>query len=387
MEMYWGSNGLNYTMGRIPMNSCDFSRESYSYCDTPNDYTLESWDSSHDRELLIPFIQRALNTSSNPMKLFGSPWSPPSWMKGNGQMTSSSWPGLIDNPQIHQTWALYFSKWINTMKAQGVPIWGMTVQNEPEFAAPWEACVYTPEQQRDFIKNYLGPKLRTDHPNVKLITFDHNKDHIADWARVIFGDEETSQYVDGIGFHWYSGSQFENVFTAHEEFPDKFYLPTEACNCPVMLGDWGHAESYGYDMIGDLNSFASGWTDWNLVLDTNGGPNHLGGNCDAHLIVDPQSQRLHIQPSYYYMGHFTRYIDPESNRLAVWVTPDNGYINVNGPLQVTAARTMNNVTVAIVMNRNDYQVSFKMTDPIHLPGMSATYQMPPHSIVTLTYKI
>jgi len=152
--------------------------------------------------------------------------------------------GLIETEMA--TWANYISEFISAYKAQGIDLWGNTVQNEPEYAAPWEACVYSPDYERQFIVEHLGPLLRAKHPGLKILAYDHNKNDLVTWATAMYTDAAATKYVDGMAFHWYSGDQFYNVNTTHWLNPDKILLPTEGCNCPgVIKGDWSRAEHYG----------------------------------------------------------------------------------------------------------------------------------------------
>jgi len=310
-----------------------------------------------------------------PIRLFGSPWSPPAWMKSIGQMDGSNHPGLIQDPKIFTSWALYLSKVVTEYGKIGINFWGLTIQNEPEYAANWEACCYTPENQRDFLKGYLGPQLRKDHPDLKIMIFDHNKDHVVDWVRTIMTDPDASRYADGTAVHWYSGANFENLGQAHNIAPSKFLLGTEACNCPPSIGNWDHGESYGYDIIGDLNHWAVGWTDWNVLLDLQGGPNHLNNFCDAPILADLNNQKLVIQPPYWYMGQISRYITPGADVLNTTVTNNNA-------LSAVSALTKDGSTVVVVMNRNNNAVTYTLQDG----NKYATVTSPAHSIHTLVYQ-
>ena len=204
--MYFGEGGISYNLGRIHINSCDFSLESYSFDDVPGDYEvifviamlfianfcaqLNNFDMTvqHDQKAMLPFLRAAIDAmspSSIDLKLLASPWSPPAWMKApqlvaaagssndteaqiavQSMLGSASPNGLIATSNIQSTWANYISLFIEAYYQQGVPIWAVTPQNEPEFAAPWEACTYTPQFEADFIQKYLGPTLETDHPEV-----------------------------------------------------------------------------------------------------------------------------------------------------------------------------------------------------------------------------
>jgi len=311
MDLYFGPEGLNYSIGRVHIGSCDFSLGSYNFDNVSGDFELKNFSISHDHQWLLPFIKDAFKTSKFPIRMYASPWSPPGWMKGNGHMIKTSVPGLKQSKEYFMSWSNYLSRFISEYQKEGIPMWGMTVQNEAEALVPWESCYYSPEDQRDFIKNYLGPIMSKNHPNLSIMIYDHNKDNIVPWVKTVYSDPEASKYIKGTAFHWYSGPQFENVLEAHDLFPEKFLLATEACNCPgVNIDDWVRGESYGYDIIGDLNSFAIGWVDWNLLLDMRGGPNHLNNFCDACLLGDTKKQTLHIQPTYYYMGQLSKYLIP-----------------------------------------------------------------------------
>jgi len=374
LNAYFGPNGNKYSVCRTHINSCDFSLASFSFDDMVDDFSLSNFTIAHSTKWMIPFILAAIKTSSIPIKIYGSPWSPPAWMKGNGQMDGSSSPGLKPDPRVHQAWALFFSKFLTAYKNLGINLWGITIQNEPEFAAPWEACTYTAEEQRDFLKTYLGPQMAKDHPNVTIMIWDHNKDHVVNWVRTIFSDPDAAKYAQGTAVHWYTGSQFENLATAHDLHPDKFILATEACNCGTpQIGNWPRGESYGYDIIGDLQNWAVGWVDWNMILNTQGGPNHLNDACDAPIIADPRTQQVYLNTPYYYMGQITRYVPPGSIRIGTQINGNN--------LSVVGFRTPDNSISIVVMNNGDSDQTFKLQDGTKY----AKIDSPQHSIKTLVY--
>jgi glucosylceramidase len=296
---------------------------------------------AHDESSgMLPMMRDAqdlVKKRGHTLKIFASPWSPPAWMKnlrdGKHSMLGSATPNGL-NETYQGAWAKYFSKFITAYKAHSVDLWGITVQNEPEFPAPWEACAYTPQYEADFVSKHLGPTLRKDHPGLKIIGFDHNKDHVVTWAKVLYGDSEAAKYFDGIGVHWYGGLNTQHLNTTHFINPDKFILPTEACNCGGVafqkddpLEWWSRAEKIAIDILEDIKWWSVGWVDWNLVLGWDGvqkkwgGPNHLGNLCDANIIADPsktlKGDTVIQQASYYYMGHFSRFIPPGSKRVGL----------------------------------------------------------------------
>lgn len=331
--------GHGYTIGRVPMGSCDFASESYSFNNFSGDDNLNFFDKNVTQDEvngMLPLMRAAqdlVTKRGQQLKIFASPWSPPPWMKipvnGKHSFDGSATPVGLSKPHM-RSWAKYFSAFIDAYKTKGIELWGVTPQNEPEFAAPWEACVYTPEYESEFVREHLGPVLRADHPGVKIIGFDHNKDHVVDWAKVLYGDSQTKDFIDGIGVHWYGGLNTQHLDETHNIAPDKFILATEACNCPsVVYQDeaktwWSRAEKLAIDILEDLKWWSVGWTDWNLMVNTIGGPNHVGNNCDANIVCDPGNTKgfgtVVVQASYYFMGHFSRFVPRGSRRVSITST-------------------------------------------------------------------
>jgi glucosylceramidase len=363
LEQYFGATGLGFTLGRVHINSCDFSTGSYSFDDTPNDWNLTNFDTSvgRDSEKLIPLIQRAMRkvaANNQQLKLLASPWSPPAWMKSNGEMDHSDRPGL--RPECRWAWAKYFPKWISAYAAQNVPIWAITIQNEPEADQTWESCVYTAAEEAEFLGNFLGPLMRDAYPNIKIFVHDHNKDHIVEFANAVSQHQNASRYFDGVAFHWYSGDFFENVADVHEQYPQAVLLASEATyeishfqppGSQTPNGGWVLGEGYAHDMIGDLNAGATGWIDWNLMLDGAGGPNHVGNMCEAPLIVKDGNVNQHEQ--YWFMGHFSKFVLPGSIRLKSKVQNTQRY---SGPVRPYGACTGDDGLEAAAFERPDNQV-------------------------------
>mmetsp|Transcript_20692 Transcript_20692/g.45414 ORF Transcript_20692/g.45414 Transcript_20692/m.45414 type:complete len:714 (-) Transcript_20692:200-2341(-) len=328
--------GHGYTMGRVPIGSCDFSPDSYSFDNVPDDVDLTAFDKTvaHDEKSgMLPMIRAALKTAEargHKMQIYASPWSPPAWMKlpieGAPSMLHSAGPNGL-NPKFQRTWAKFFSAFIDAYRARGVDLWGITVQNEPENNATWEGCLYTPEFQAEFVRDHLGPVMHSEQPGVKIFGFDHNKDNVAKWAQVLYADPGARKYLDGLAVHWYGGLNTDHLETTHEIAPEKSILASEACNCNGVVYKneaeswWSRAEDLALDILEDFRFWVIGWTDWNLVLSHTGGPNKVNNTCDANIICDPHEKMgmgtVILQASYYYMGHFSRFIPPGSRRIAL----------------------------------------------------------------------
>jgi len=369
IQSYFGINGNRYNMGRTHINSCDFSLGNYSYCDTPGDIELKKFSISRDKKLLIPFIADALEATQIPIKLLASPWSPPPWMKTNGEMNHG---GKLKKEYRH-AWAQYYCKYISAYEKEGITIWGISIQNEPDAKQTWDSCLYTGDEERDFIRNYLGPAMeRNNLLHKKIIIWDHNRDIMVERARAVLSDPEAEKYVWGTGFHWYNGDHFDAVQQVHDEFPDKKLIFTEGCqeNGP-HLGSWDLGERYATSIINDLNRWTVAWIDWNLILDESGGPNHVGNYCSAPIIVDTQTQDILYQSSYYYLGHFSRFIKRDDRIIESKNETKN--------LLALASINSSGSTTVVLMNKNNSKEDFNYIEG----DKNLNLSIPARSIVTL----
>lgn len=350
IESYFDKEkGLGYCIGRVHIHSCDFALGNYTYVED-YDTDLKSFDISRDRKWVLPLVKDAMKVRGEEITLLASPWSPPAWMKTNNEMNHGG--KLL--PEYRDAWAKYYTKFIRAYEKEGVNIWGITVQNEPEAVQTWDSCIYTELEERDFVRDYLGPTMHAEGlQDVKLLIWDHNRDIMVRRAAGVLSDPEAAKYVWGTGFHWYVSEDFESVGKVHEMFPDKHLLFTEGCQeGGVKLGAWFTGERYARNMIGDLNNWTEGYLDWNIVLDEEGGPNHVGNFCDAPIIADTRTNELIYESSYYYIGHFSKYIKPGAVRI--------GVDNSNEKLQVTSFLNTDGTIVAVVMNEKDEAADFKL---------------------------
>lgn len=369
------AQGIGYSLIRTNMNSCDFSSDSYTYV-ADNDGALQSFNIKHDEAYRIPMIKRAMTAAGGRLPLFISPWSPPAWMKDNNSMLQG---GKLKEA-YKQSWANYFVKYIKAYEAKGIPVWGLTVQNEPMAKQRWESCIYTAEEERDFIKKYLGPTLQQQGlGNKKLIAWDHNRDLVYQRATTILNDPAAARYVWGIGFHWYetwtgSAMQFENLKRVHETFPDKNLIFTEGCVEKFDMNritDWMIGERYGYSMVNDFNNGTVAWTDWNILLDETGGPNHVGNFCFAPVHADTKTGKLIYTNAYYYLGHFSKFVKAGARRI--------GSASSRDKLATTAFINPDGKLVVIVLNVSNDTIAYN----VWLQGNAAAITSLPHSIVTL----
>lgn len=368
--------GIGYSLARTNINSCDFSSDMYTYV-ADGDRELKSFDLAHDKQFKIPFIKKSIAAAGGKLSFFVSPWSPPAWMKDNGTMLQG---GKL-KPEFYEAWANYYVKFIQAYEKLGIPVWGLSVQNEPMAKQTWESCIYTAEEERDFIKNHLGPSLEKNGlADKKLIAWDHNRDLLYQRAATYLHDPEAAKYIWGIGFHWYElwngGRQYENVKRVAEAFPDKNLLLTEACNFPFSwqtFEQWTWGEQYGENMIHDFNNGAVAWTDWNILLDETGGPNHVQNFCFAPVHAKTKEGTLHYMNSYYYIGHFSKFIRPGAKRIAS--------SSSRAQLLTTAFQNTDGSIAVVVMNPTNEKISYRLW----LDGKAAETVSLPHSIATLVW--
>ena len=369
IESYFGKNGNKYSMARTHINSCDFSLGNYAHVEDENDLELKTFSLERNKISLIPMINDALKKRKNKIRIMASPWSPPAWMKTTGEM---NFGGKLKS-EYRDTWADYYCKFIENCEKENVPIWGLSIQNEPEAKQTWDSCLYTAEEERDFIKNHLGPSLEKHNLlDRKVIIWDHNRDVMVERARTVLSDPDAAKYVWGTGFHWYCGDHFDNVQKVHDEFPDKQLIFTEGCQeGGPHIGSWDLGERYATSIINDLNRWTVAWIDWNLILNEQGGPNHVGNYCSAPIIVDTRSQDLLYQSSYYYIGHFSRFILPGDKII--------NSKNTNDTIDVLSSINDQNIVNTVIQNKNESCVEINY----NRGNVNSVFSIPERSIVTV----
>ena len=381
LQAYFGDDGARYSLTRTHMNSCDFSLSNYSYAPVEKDTTLDHFTIQEDKEDLIPMIKDAMSISQEGFKIIASPWTAPPWMKDNNK-----WVGGKLLPEYYPTWALFFSKYIDAYKTEGIDIWGFTVENEPHGNGDnWESMLFSPEEMTDFVQNHLGPQLERDGKGeLKILGYDQNREGLKEWVDVMFKDQSSSKYYDGTAIHWYESTYdyFPNALQyAHHKAPEKYLIQTEACvdaEVPKWQDDswywskeatdWGwdwapeHQKHwhpkyvpvfrYARDIIGCLNNWVDGWIDWNMVLDRQGGPNWKENWCVAPIIVDPEKDEVYFTPIYYTLAHFSRYIRPEAKIIGVECTDKD--------LMIAAAQNPDGTMAIIVLNQENESKKFTL---------------------------
>lgn len=382
MERYFSrEKGIGYNFGRTHIHSCDFSLDIYTYIEE-GDLELKTFSLARDRKYIIPMIKDALKYGADELVLFASPWSPPAFMKENGSMICG---GKL-KADCQKVWARYYAKYIKAMAEEGIQISAVSVQNEPHASQPWESCNYTAADEREFIKQALAPILEEEGlSHIKIIIWDHNKERVYDRAKETFACDTVRDRVWAVGHHWYSGDHYEALRLVHEQF-GKTLISTEICGSinedPAAL-----AERYGKELFGDLHNFTAAFCDWNLLLSEQGGPFHNRSEkstacagivledkscgCHAPILLDSRTKELVYTPIYYYIGHFSKYIQRGAKRIATTVYNDR--------LQAIAFKNPDDRLVLVVMNTAAEELPVN----IRHQGVCTQALMEPHSIATV----
>ncbi len=404
LEAYFSEKGANYSLTRTHINSCDFSLKQYAYAMEEGDRNLDHFSIEADKiNNLIPMILEAQSVSKNGFKVIASPWTAPPWMKDN-----KKWIGGKLLPEYNDTWALYFSRYMDAYQKEGIHIWGLTVENEPlGNGNNWESMLFSPEEVTAFVQNHLGPTLASNGKgHVKILGYDQNRGGLKEWVDAMYKDEKTSRYFAGTAIHWYESTYEvfpEALQYAHKKAPGKYLIQTEACIDSEIphwnddawywrkeATDWGWdwasekdkylhpkyapVNRYATDIIGCLNNWVDGWIDWNMVLDKQGGPNWFKNWCIAPVIADAEKDEVYFTPLYYTMAHFSKFIRPGAVKIGC---------TIHHPYLVATAVKNPDKTIAVVIFN---PISAKHTVEINLHKNIQLISISPNALQTIIVK-
>jgi glucosylceramidase len=394
LKAYFSETGANYSLTRTTIASCDFSLKNYTYAKVDNDLALEHFTIEDDKADIIPMILDAKAISKEGFNIIASPWSCPPWMKDN-----KSYVGGKLLPEYNDTFALYFSKYLQAYQKEGVDIWGVTVINEPHGNGNnWESTLFSPKEMTNFVQNHLGPKLENDGwKDIKILGYDQNRAGLQEWVDAMYKDEKTSKYFAGTAIHWYESTYEvfpEALQYAHNKAPNKYLIQTEACvdsEIPQWQDDtwywkkeatdWGWdwasekdkylhpkyapVNRYAEDIIGCLNNQVDGWVDWNMLLDRQGGPNWFKNWCVAPVIVDPENDEVYFTPLYYVMSHFSKFMRPGAVKIGCEIN--------NKQLKVTAVQNIDkSIAIALFNPTNEmYTIEIKLDNTVQIISIAA----------------
>ena len=346
-------NNIGISYLRISIGASDLNDHVFSYNDLPDgetDVELDNFSIDEDKKDLIPVLKEILAINPN-IKLMGSPWSAPKWMKTNNDTKGGSL-----KPEFYKTYSNYFVKYIQNMKEEGIMLDAITIQNEPLHPGNNPSMYMEAKDQADFIKNHLGPTFLREGVKTKIVIYDHNLDRI-DYPLSILEDKDAAQYIDGTAFHLYGGS-IEEMSKVHNAFPGKNLYFTEQW-VGDLEGQNTIKDVFGWHMKNLIIGAPQNWSklvlEWNLASDENLDPHTDRGGCNICIgAVTIEGDKVARRPAYYIIAHTSKFVRPGSVRI--YSTNTNGLSSV-------AYQTPDNKTVLIVLNENttltDFLVEFK----------------------------
>ena len=332
---YYSNDGLNFNFGRVSIGSNDFSLKSFSYAKKRD---LSDFSINKDKEYVIPMLKDILKYKK--ISLIASPWSPPRMFK---RLPILRW-GIKLSKRYYDKYSDYLVKYLEEYNKLGINIDYITIQNEPMARQRFESCVFKNIEQKEFIYKYLLPKL----DKTKLLLWDHNKDNLFKIVNYLYEDNKK---IAGTCFHYYTGHLFNELKKIHEKYPNMLLINSEMCcgyseyNEIKWIKD---AEYYLRDIIGDMNSGINAYLDWNILLDTKGGPTHSKNYVKSPSIRD--SDNYIKSPIYYYLYHISHFIGKKT--IVVETKSSN-------ELKIVSLISNNKLTI-IIMNDTDKKIDFNI---------------------------
>ncbi|MDD3206485.1 MAG: glycoside hydrolase family 30 beta sandwich domain-containing protein [Lachnospiraceae bacterium] len=369
LKTYFGEDGLRYRIARIHIDSCDFSLEHYEAMSDKKDVNMDSFDLGRAAKYIFPLLEDAQKACPTPIEIMLTPWSPPAFMKTNGERNNG---GKLKD-EFREFWANYICRYIEEFRARGYKVTRLSVQNEPKAKQIWDSCEFTAEEEKSFLRDYLYPTMQKRNlADVELFVWDHNKERLYERARDII-DADTDKMIAGIAFHWYSGDHFDAIRLVKEQFPDKILVLSEACieYCKYGKDDYlANAQKYAHDMIGNLNNGMQAFYDWNILLDEQGGPNHVGNFCDAPYLYDTKKGELLERNTLAYVKHFSQYLLPGAKQIA--------HTTYNENVETTAFINPDKSISVILLNRTGTEMNVN----VRLQGKIVAIVLPAQAIAT-----
>ena len=428
LSLWFGPGPKKAKFIRIPMDSCDYSLSEYQAVEDPiADPELNSFSLKRDKEYILPVVKEAIAMSEGNLSVLMSPWSPPwQWktpplQQGNdstaygGQEAKENHAASRNNggslkPEYYSSWAKYLVKYLKGYLEEGIPVTMLSIQNEAAAATPWDSCVWTGEQERNFLVNHLYPELDAADltGKIEIFVWDHNKERKNEHITEVM-DEKSEPMIDGFAYHWYTGDHFETLSLLGRRFPGKILMHSESCPlhrpgkttaqdmdiekirkmpraslAPEILAvldqmeektpkdvDLEDAFAYAHDMIGDLNHGMHRWIDWNMIVDQNGGPRHVEGGFAAPLICDTDG-RVHRTITHHYLSLIMETIPAGSVRI--------GHSEYGASIEVTAVRIPTGEINVLILHQGIKEENANLR--IH--GKVITVTLQPESLTSIS---
>ncbi|GJM62994.1 glycoside hydrolase family 30 protein [Persicobacter diffluens] len=310
MKLLFSTEACNFDYCRMPIGASDYALDYYSLNDHAGDYKMENFSLDRDRKYLIPYLKAAMDVKPS-LKIWGSPWTPPFWMKENNHYARGS---IKTDAKTLAAYALYFRKYIKNYRKEGINIVAVHPQNEPLHLPAFPSCGWTGEQLKTFIGTYLGPELKSNISDCEIwlgtINGNDQTDEFQEYVQTVLSAPESKQYLTGVGYQWDGDAAVEQ--TIHQ-FPEMKIMQTET-KCGWGQNDWAYAFQTFDQMYWYLQRKASYYLQWNMVLDETG-MSSWGWKQNAMITVDTFQKNYRINPQYWVVRHFTQFIKAGAYRI------------------------------------------------------------------------
>ncbi|MHB9024172.1 MAG: glycoside hydrolase family 30 protein [Armatimonadota bacterium] len=330
-ELFHPTRGCRFAIGRLPIGASDYAAEWYSHDETDGDFAMEHFSIARDRGYLIPYIKEALAFQPE-LKLFASPWSPPTWFKFP---KAYNYGRMIWQPKYLRAYAQYFLKFVQAYAAEGITIRQVHVQNEPTADQKFPSCLWSGEQMRVFIRDYLGPLFRKEAPGCEVWLGTLNTDDYDGYPALVLGDAKAAQYIAGVGFQWAGKGAVQRTAMS---WPDVRLMQTEN-ECGDGTNSWEYAR-YVFTLLWHyLTNGVNAYAYWNIILQP-GGLSTWGWKQNAMITIDPETKTVTYNSEFYVMKHFSHFIEPGAVRLGLegpWTGNAVAFENPDGSAVVVVA--------------------------------------------------
>ena len=396
LKNWFGPEGMDARFVRMHIDSCDYSLEEYqSVADPIADPELTTFNIERDKKWVIPIMKEAMELAGHPISVLLSPWSPPYQWKTPPELTENDMavyggigvsvditkPGRCFGgrlkPEYYGSWAKYLVKFVQAYLTEGIPVTMLSVQNEANAATSWDSCLWSGEQEKVFLRDYLYPTMKEAGLSEKIgiYIWDHNKERMIEHIDAMM-DKDIYDMIEGFAYHWYSGDHFEALDLLHTKYPDKILMHSESCGLHIpgksiafnlpeesleqmsedmkamftakdpKAVDFADARAYAHDIIGDFNKGMQRFIDWNMIVDRKGGPRHVAGGFAAPLVYEENGTYTRTA-SFEYLAHIAHTIRPKALRIGCSV--------FGREVEVTAVKNADGCIDILLLNQTEIE--------------------------------
>ena len=346
LNLLFSDDGCSFSYCRMPIGASDYALDYYSLNHRAGDYEMKYFSIDRDRKYLLPYMKAAQEIRPD-LKVWGSLWIPPAWMKENNSYNKGK---IKMDPQTLNAYALYFQKYVKMYRNEGVDIVAVHPQNEPLHLPAFPSCGWSGDQPNVFIRDYLGPRFKRELPDCEIwlgtINGNDQTDEYSEYIQKVFGDQETSQFLTGASFQWYGDAAVEGMV---KNFPEKKIMQTET-KCGWGANDWKYAFEIYNQMVWYLERNTSYYLQWNMILNKTE-MSSWGRKQNSIITVDTFDKTYKVNPQYWVVKHLTHYIRPNATRIK----------NINADdIQAVVFKNTDDSVVVVLSNQAQPERSYRI---------------------------